>query len=144
MNIDHLKQLTYQEHAFKTYDKVRYCDTDKQGHVNNSVFNQFFETGRVEFLYIPTSPMFDEGCSFVIASSKVDYIDEIKWPGIVEIGTSIIKIGNSSIHLYQSLYQNGKLVGTSDNITVQVDNETKRSKALSENARKRLQSYLLK
>jgi acyl-CoA thioester hydrolase len=31
-----------------TYDKVRYADTDRQGHVNNAVFATFLETGRVE------------------------------------------------------------------------------------------------
>jgi acyl-CoA thioesterase FadM len=30
-----------------TYDKLRYNDTDRQGHVNNAIFATFFETGRV-------------------------------------------------------------------------------------------------
>ncbi len=36
-----------------TTDKLRYCDTDRQGHVNNAVFLTFLETGRVELLYNP-------------------------------------------------------------------------------------------
>lgn len=28
-------------------DKLRYGDTDRQGHINNAVFATFFETGRV-------------------------------------------------------------------------------------------------
>lgn len=143
MNPIDIKKITLSEHQFKTFDKVRYSDTDRQGHVNNAVFSTFFETGRVELLYIPTNPLYDEGCSFVIASSKIDYLSEIMWPGTVEIGTSIIKIGNSSVHLIQSIYQHRKLVGTSDNITVQVDNETKRSKPLSNEAKEKLSNYLL-
>lgn len=30
-----------------TFDKIRYGDTDRQGHVNNAVFSAFLETGRV-------------------------------------------------------------------------------------------------
>ena len=30
----------------RTRDKLRYADTDRQGHVNNAVFATFLETGR--------------------------------------------------------------------------------------------------
>ena len=32
-------------------EKLRYSDTDRQGHVNNAVFSTFLETGRVELLF---------------------------------------------------------------------------------------------
>ena len=35
---------------FHTREKLRYGDTDRQGHVNNAVFATFFETGRVDML----------------------------------------------------------------------------------------------
>jgi acyl-CoA thioester hydrolase len=143
MTKEEIKALTYKEHKHQTYDKVRYNDTDRQGHVNNAVFNTFFETGRVEFLYHPDHPMYGKGCSFVIASATVDYLLEIKWPGIVEIGTSITKVGRSSITIIQSLYQNGVVVGISENVLVQVDNETTKSTPLSEESKKRLISYTI-
>jgi acyl-CoA thioester hydrolase len=34
-----------------THDKLRYSDTDRQGHVNNAVFSTYLETGRVEIFY---------------------------------------------------------------------------------------------
>ena len=138
-----LKQITYQDHKFKTFDKVRYNDTDKQGHVNNAVFSTFFETGRVELLYVPNNPLFDEGCEFVIASNKIDYLAEIKWPGEVLIGTSIKEIGNSSVTIVQSIYQNGKLAGLSVNVTVQIDQVTRKSKPFSDETKMKLSMYLL-
>lgn len=137
------RNINYLDHKHQTFDKVRYNDTDRQGHVNNSVFNTFFETGRVEFLYHPDHPMYGDGCSFVIASSSVDYILEIKWPGTVEIGTSITHVGRSSIKLIQSIYQNNLLVGLSENVLVQVDNKTTKSSPLSDDSKKRLTKYLL-
>ena len=143
MSTSDLKQLTYNDHKFKTFDKVRYNDTDKQGHVNNAVFSTFFETGRVELLYVPDKPLFDEGCEFVIASNNIDYLAEIKWPGEVLIGTSITHIGNRSIHIVQSIYQNGKLAGISQNVTVQIDQVTRKSLPFSDGIREELKKYLL-
>ena len=40
----------------RTYDKLRYADTDRQGHVNNAVFSTMLETGRVEFLLAGSVP----------------------------------------------------------------------------------------
>ena len=93
----------------KAFDKVRYADTDRQGHVNNAVFPTFLETGRVEFLYNPAFSILSEGASFVIASLNLNFLDEIIWPGHVDIGTGMLKIGNSSIRIFQQLFQHGKL-----------------------------------
>lgn len=77
-----------------TFDKVRYADTDRQGHVNNAVFSTYLETGRVELLYDPEGPMSEEGIEFVIVTLKVHVEDEIHWPGRVEIGTRVAQVGD--------------------------------------------------
>jgi hypothetical protein len=41
----------------RTYEKLRYADTDRQGHINNAVFATMLETGRVEVLYNPSQPL---------------------------------------------------------------------------------------
>ena len=75
--------------AFRTHDKVRYADTDRQGHVNNAAFSTFLETGRSEFLFDPANALMDEGGQFVIAGLRLDFIAEIHWPGRVGIGTGV-------------------------------------------------------
>ena len=60
-----------------TFDKLRYNDTDRQGHVNNAVFASMLETGRVELLYHPDRPLADRQCSFVIARLTLDLHAEI-------------------------------------------------------------------
>lgn len=37
--------LSLEDFPLRTYDKIRYADTDQQGHVNNAVFATFLETG---------------------------------------------------------------------------------------------------
>jgi len=112
--------LTLQDFPIRTFDKVRYADTDRQGHVNNAHFSEYFETGRVELLYHPEHPLHADDATFVIASYRVDYRKEIKWPGIVDIGTAVTRIGTSSIRVYQGLFQAGQLVATSESIIVHV------------------------
>lgn len=101
------------------------------------------ETGRVEVLYSLEFPILSEGASFVIASLKLDFLKEIKWPGRVDTGTGILKIGNSSIRIIQKLYQNEKCVANAETVVVQVDDNTGRGSPLTENAKKTLSGWLL-
>jgi acyl-CoA thioester hydrolase len=143
MQSQKLRTLIYQDFPHRTYDKIRYRDTDRQEHVNNSVFSTFFETGRVEFMVNSEKPIACLDCSFVIASIKMDFLQEINWPGIIEIGTGITKMGNSSITIIQGLYQNNQMVGFAESVIVQVNNHTKKSHPLSEHAKQMLSVYLM-
>ena len=134
---------TLQDFPLQTYDKVRYADTDRQGHVNNAVFASFLETGRVEVLYHPELPILAAGASFVIASLNLHFQREIKWPGRVDIGTGVRKLGNSSLTLYQELYQGDACVATAETVIVQVDGTTGRGKPLSPAARATLAAWQL-
>ena len=138
-----LKQMQLDQFPFITFDKIRYRDTDRQGHVNNAVFGTYFETGRVELLYNANNGFLSLNCSFVVAKVTLELIQEIRWPGKVDIGTGILRIGNSSLVVGANLYQDGKLVATSETIVVQVNNETHRSQVLLAASKERLHAYLL-
>ena len=125
-------------------DKLRYGDTDRQGHVNNAVFMTFLETGRVEVLHRPNSPICDNNAEFVLVNVNLDLQGEIRWPGEVQIGTAVSKIGNSSITFYQQMFQNGVCVASADSVVVQMNPTTRKSQPLSETARTSLSAFLLK
>jgi len=135
--------LSLSDFPLKTEDKIRYADTDRQGHVNNAVFSTFFETGRVEFLYNPENLLLSENGSFVIASLQVSFLAEIRWPGTVQIGTGIRSAGTSSLRLYQQLFQNGICVASAETVIVQVSGETGKGLALSVPAKEKLSGFLL-
>ena len=126
-----------------TNDKVRYADTDRQGHVNNAVFSSFLETGRVEILYSKEEPVLNSGNSFVIANLNINFLSEITWPGSVKIYTGIEKIGSSSLHIDQSIYQDEKIVASAKTIIVHIDNEFKKSCPLPDLSRKTLEKWIL-
>ncbi|MCM3124454.1 MULTISPECIES: thioesterase family protein [unclassified Mesobacillus] len=132
----------YEDFPLKAFDKIRYADTDRQGHVNNALFSTFLETGRTELLYAK-EPLHAEKASFVIASQKLDLLSEIRWPGTVEIGSAITRVGNSSFSLFQGIYQNGKLAAVAETVIVQMDDDTRKSTPLSSETKGRLKEYLV-
>ncbi|MCM8612949.1 thioesterase family protein [Accumulibacter sp.] len=137
-----LAEARIDDFALRTYEKLRYADTDRQGHVNNAVFASMLETGRVELLYNPDRPLADEQCSFVIARLTLDLHAEITWPGRVDIGTRAARIGRSSITLEQGLFQNGQRAATASTVIVQVNDTTRRSQPFSAIARQAFASLL--
>lgn len=114
-----------------TFDKLRYGDTDRQGHVNNAVFATFFETGRVSFLYDRKLALKSEGCEFVIAHLAIDFIAELHYPGQVDIGTRVLRVGRSSFTVGQGIFKEERCVATAESVVVQMNEETRRAHPLS-------------
>lgn len=139
-----MQTLILDNFPLKAFDKIRYADTDRQGHVNNATFSTFLETGRVELLYNPEYPIHLPDTSFVIASLKLDFLNEIKWPGQVDIGTGVLKVGNSSFTLYQMLYQKNICVARAETVIVQVFNDKSGSAPLSQRSKEILERWLIK
>ena len=139
-----MKPQGLNEFPLVSTDKLRYGDTDRQGHVNNAVFMTFLETGRVEVLHTPDNPLYDDNAEFVLVNLNLDLQGEIRWPGEVEIGTCLSKIGNSSITFYQRVFQKGVCVASAESVVVQMNTTTRKSQPLSETARTSLSDFLLK
>jgi acyl-CoA thioester hydrolase len=139
----HTPLLPLEDFPARTFDKLRYNDTDRQGHVNNAVFATFLESGRVEIVVNADFPVLRAGASFVIAAMELHFLREINWPGRVEIGSGVRKIGNSSVTFYQQLFQDGQCVAWAETVIVQTDDETRRSTPLTEAGKKNLARWVL-
>ena len=135
--VNEVKKL--ENFPLRTYEKIRYADTDRQGHVNNAVFATLLESGRVELLYDQQHPLHDPLGSFVIASLKLDFLSEMQWPGTAEIGTKIVRVGSSSITIQQGIFQNQLLVASADTVVVHVSNENGKSLAISDKVKRFLE-----
>ena len=126
-----------------TTDKIRYADTDRQGHVNNAVFSTFLETGRVELLYSDEARSLGDNTTFVIAKLSMEYRKPLFWPGSVTIATGIQKIGNSSLEFRQQISQNNETAASATTIIVQVDADGKKSIPFSSIQKEYLQKFAL-
>ncbi|GHD12695.1 acyl-CoA thioesterase [Tianweitania populi] len=138
---EHLDELGFYPHRVK--DRLRYGDTDRQGHVNNAVFSTLLETGRVAILYDKAGGLASKGCAFVIARLEIDFRAELNWPGEIVIGTAVAKIGRSSFDLSQALFQDAACAAVSRSVIVQMDESTRRSHPLSEQSRSVLSNILI-
>ena len=110
----------------RTSAEIRYADLDRQGHVNTAVFATYSEIGRVAFLYRPDKPLAPQGASFVIARIEIDFLAELLWPGTVDIGTAVSRIGRSSFSLTQGLFNEGRPVAAVQGVLVLMDGRTRR------------------
>lgn len=103
-------------------DIIRFADLDPLGHVNNVAYMVYFETGRVAFLEQLGTPPRDRehGPVFVLAHIAADYIEELYYPGSVDIGTAVRHVGKSSFHLGHGIFHEGHCKSIATSVIVQV------------------------
>ena len=129
-------------YAIWTYDTLRYCDTDRQGHVNNAVFATFCESGRVMFLYDERLDLAGRGSIFVLARLELDFRAELFHPGRIDIGTRVLGIGRTSFRLGQGIFNGDTCAATSESVLVLMDESTRKAKALTPQLRTWLEERL--
>lgn len=113
-----------------TTDRLRYCDTDRQGHVNNAVFATFCESGRTSLLFEEGTPIAPPGFAWVIARLVLDFRSELNWPGEVATGTAVARVGTSSITLKQGMFKDGVCAADAETVIVLMDESTRRAAQL--------------
>lgn len=134
--------LTRRE-TFRTWTRisVRYNDLDPLGHVNNAAMAIFLEQARCE-LITPRLRAHSRFLDMVLASTKLDYLKELHYPGEVEIGTIATRIGTKSFELAHGVFQNGVCAGTGSVVMVVFDLEKRASALPPADVRALLESLL--
>lgn len=133
---------TIADFPIRTHDKLRYSDTDKQGHINNAVYSTFYETGRVEFIDSAREANAGSDTEFVIAKLTISFSEEIHWPGEVHVGSRVKRIGNSSLVIEQAVFNNDRLCSTGESIVVQINSATRKSQPFNADERAYFESLL--
>lgn len=85
---------------------VRFRDLDTLNHVNNAIFNTYYEEARIRFIQeVPElAGQLQEGFSFVLAGICIDFVKPVTFPADILIGSGIKEWGNSSITSFQAIY----------------------------------------
>lgn len=107
-------------------DTIRYGDLDRQNHVNNAVFSTYLETGRVMVLRDPSCGLLVPGTEFALVKAVIEFRGELRWPGTVDIGTAIVRLGASSLTFAQAIFQGDTCAASAETTVVLVDAETRR------------------
>lgn len=129
-------------YALWTQDRVRYGDTDRQGHVNNAVYATYFETGRMSLLPEDYSELVLPGTSMVVARLEIDFHAELFYPGQVDIGTRILAVGRTSFRFGQAVFKGELCAATAVTVSVLVDGSTRKPTPLGPQLRAWLEARL--
>jgi acyl-CoA thioester hydrolase len=114
---------------------IRYSDQDAMAHVNNTALATYVEAARTAFIYdlIQRSEM--QGMEFILARMIIDYRRELHYPGMVEVGARLIRVGNKSLTTGYGVFKGEECVATSECVNVFYDMATRKTVVPSDSIR---------
>ena len=121
---------------------VRFYETDALTHVSNTVLVGWFEAAREPIFRIFTPQLNLKNWPLILASYKVDFLQQIYYGHKVEIRTYISRIGNSSFEVYQEVWQQQQKCATGTTTMVHFDYQQNKAKAIDDAQRAALQQHL--
>ena len=107
MQID-LKKIKISDFYFQHKIKTRFRDLDAFKHVNNATFLSYLEDARI-FFFKRWGVNFKEK-SLIVASIKIDYINQVNHPSELIICQKISRIGNKSFDNFSVIFSEEKIV----------------------------------
>ncbi|NLA51491.1 MAG: tol-pal system-associated acyl-CoA thioesterase [Alcaligenaceae bacterium] len=117
-----------QSKVFTLPIRVYYEDTDAGGVVFYANYLKFFERGRTEWLRnlgVNQAKLAEEqGRIFVVVGTQVRYRSPARLDNLIEIKTSLSKVGNSSCSFEQIAERNGEVLVESSIQICCVDNQS--------------------
>jgi acyl-CoA thioester hydrolase len=123
-------------------DKLRLTDVDHQHHVNNAIFAVLYTSVRADFLAAYVRPLVAKTDMFAMVKITIEYLAEMHYPGQVEVGIVIKKLGSSSITFAQAMYKDGVCVSVAEAVMVLLDPLTRRAKALPTGLETQLKRFI--
>lgn len=117
--------------SFESEIKVRWSEMDANGHVNNSVYMQYFDQARIEAFAdagFGAEVLREKNIGPVIYSAEVDYKKELKHPDSVRILTQFTDVQKSRGTVLQKMFsaRTGDLISSARFKGVFMDFQRKR------------------
>lgn len=112
---------------------LRWSDEDMLAHLNNLVYMQFAEEGRVRYFHDVFPKSVQEGFwdkqGVILADIQCSFLKQVNWPAELTVGTRIARLGNSSADLINGLFLEGELVARLKSVIVWMNYQENRSEA---------------
>ncbi len=123
-------------------EKLRFSDTDMIGHVNNVAFAAMMESGRVNYTRSGVIQNLPDDVLVVMRRLELDYRAELHWPAEVDIGSVLLRIGNSSFAIGNGLFHGGLCAATAVTTLVVIGRQTRRATGIPDPVRAVMQAHL--
>ena len=106
-------------------DTVRFSDQDAAGPVNNVALCAYMETARLTFMRdMGLMGRREEGVRGISAGMTVSFLAESHWPGRVELGTGVMRIGTSSITVGSAAFKDDACIVAAEMTVVRLRGKT--------------------
>jgi acyl-CoA thioester hydrolase len=112
------------DYPVRSVEKRRCADTDRHGHITNTVFAVCCQNARLELLCDPSRVPIPHNTQFVIAKLVLEFRAEMHWPAIVEI---VSRVERSSATLARALFVDERCIATAESFVALMDMTTHRS-----------------
>lgn len=110
---------------------VQWGDQDAFGHVNNTVYFRWMESGRIAYMdLLGLDDLYQtQRVGPILASIKCDYRRQLHYPDTVEIGTKVTRLGRTSLSVVHAIYSQRQqaIVAEGDSTLVVFDYKTQQS-----------------
>jgi acyl-CoA thioester hydrolase len=111
---------------FRTPLKIRFNETDLQGHVNFGHYLFYFDVGLTEYLTAigyEYQDMLDEGSDMLYVESHCNYESPAKWPEVLDIQTRVGHLGRRSMRFEFEVtsQKDQRVIATGHVVTVTVE-----------------------
>jgi len=86
--------------------QIRFNDIDPLGHVNNVMYGHYFDLARYNFLTQKLGSLIDLRTSryiFIMVRTENDFLCPSFLEDRLHVETSLLRVGNKSIHIQQSV-----------------------------------------
>lgn len=118
-------------------DRVRWGDVDGVGHANNVSFARYLEEGRLAMLRDLNEPGSSDPL-FMLVHIDIDYLAQLRYPETVAVGTRIARIGRSSLHFEQAVFQEGRCAAVARAVVALADRASATSRPIPDALREEL------
>lgn len=131
-----------EDFPFRVSDNVRFGDLDPNHHVNNAVYATYFETGRVALMKDRSYGLLPPGLGWMMVRLDMHFRAELRWPGQIELGLGVAKLGRTSVTFDQVVFSDGRCVASAQAVTVLIDEKTRKPTPLTAEIVENLQPWL--
>ena len=131
-----------EDFPYRLSDNVRFGDLDPNQHVNNAVYATYFETGRVTLMKDRSLGLIPEGLTWIMVRLDIHFRAELRWPGKIELGLAVTKLGRTSVTFEQAVFSEETCVASAQAVTVLIDERTRKPAPLTNDVIRNFQPWL--
>ncbi len=110
--------------------QIRFNDVDRLGHVNNSIYQQFYDLGRLRYFEELLNPPIAWGeVVVVLAHLELDFMAPLFMEDKASVATRVYDIQARTFHMEQAIYnrQTGLVYSRADSVMVGFHAKAQRS-----------------